>query len=383
MIMLDEAIKDYFIWMIEKEYTESSLSAAEWALKCFSRFVKERTIDKEKIFTLSTLQVFGERRPNYLSAVRGLWRYLYTHGRIRQPLEKQKTPLPDVYEEYLLYYAKFKQVHPLSILRTRRVLCAFNEYLKKQRVSLPALCIKELDTFLAEYNTAYAPQTQQRNRSCLRGFITYLYQEQGIVRKDFAPLLVGAPFFAQSRPPKFLRPEEVQNLFANLKHSSSWDLRANAMLHLAFTLGLRPKEISLISLDDISFKQEQIYLPDRKSNNPIALPLEEGTLKAIAAYIIGVREKSKERTLFLNLNAPYAPISPARVSGDIAICMRKANLSSSAYWLRHTYAQNLLENGASIFEIKEMLGHDRIQTTQNYLHIHTTLMREVLFDETL
>ncbi len=63
--------------------------------------------------------------------------------------------------------------------------------------------------------------------------------------------------------------------------------------------------------------------------------------------------------------------------------MKKAGLSASAYWLRHSYAQNLLEAETSIFDIKEMLGHDRIQTTRRYLHIHTRLMREVLFDETL
>ena len=63
--------------------------------------------------------------------------------------------------------------------------------------------------------------------------------------------------------------------------------------------------------------------------------------------------------------------------------MKEAGLSSSAYWLRHTYAQNLLECGISIFEIKEMMGHNKIESTKNYLHIHTRLMREVLFDETL
>jgi site-specific recombinase XerD len=63
--------------------------------------------------------------------------------------------------------------------------------------------------------------------------------------------------------------------------------------------------------------------------------------------------------------------------------MRKANLPSTAYWLRHTYAQNLLVGGASIFEIKEMMGHDRIESTKRYLHIHINLMRKVLFDETI
>jgi integrase/recombinase XerD len=63
--------------------------------------------------------------------------------------------------------------------------------------------------------------------------------------------------------------------------------------------------------------------------------------------------------------------------------MRKAGFASSAYWLRHTYAQNLLEAGASLYEIKEMLGHDTIESTRQYLHIHISLMRKVLLDEPL
>jgi site-specific recombinase XerD len=61
--------------------------------------------------------------------------------------------------------------------------------------------------------------------------------------------------------------------------------------------------------------------------------------------------------------------------------IRAAGLNGTAYWLRHTYAQNLLESGASIYQIKEMLGHDKIESTRVYLHVHIKLMRQVLFDE--
>jgi site-specific recombinase XerD len=63
--------------------------------------------------------------------------------------------------------------------------------------------------------------------------------------------------------------------------------------------------------------------------------------------------------------------------------MKEAGLASSAYWLRHTYAQNLLQIGRSIYDIKEMLGHENIQSSRVYLHIDTKLMRKVLFNETL
>ncbi len=84
-------------------------------------------------------------------------------------------------------------------------------------------------------------------------------------------------------PLKYLRPKEDQRLFANIDLCSQKGLRTNAMLYLAYTLGLRPKEISLITLDDIFFGKREISLRDRKSKNPIRLPLPDHTIKAIAA----------------------------------------------------------------------------------------------------
>ena len=84
----------------------------------------------------------------------------------------------------------------------------------------------------------------------------------------------------------------------------------------------------------------------------------------------------------MSFQSPYRPISGETVGRSITRSMKQAGLCCSAYWLRHTYAQNLLESGGSIFEIKEMLGHDKIESTKNYLHIHISLMRMVLFDET-
>jgi len=155
------------------------------------------------------------------------------------------------------------------------------------------------------------------------------------------------------------------------------------MVHLAYSMGLRPKEISQIRLDDISFGRQLLRLTVRKGDNPLELPIPEHTLKAVAAYIIGARPTTNFRRLFLSLHPPYRPLTPNAVGYRISITMKQSGLNASAYWMRHTYAQNLLEAGASIFEIKEMLGHDKIESTKKYLHVHTKLMRQVLFDETL
>ena len=155
------------------------------------------------------------------------------------------------------------------------------------------------------------------------------------------------------------------------------------MIYLAYTLGLRPMEISLISLDDISFAKKEIRLVNRKNTVPLRLPLPVETLKAIVAHMAHARHQTNLRALFVTFTAPYRPVSRYTVSYDISTCLHKTGISESAYCLRHTYAQNLLEAGASIFQVKEMLGHDRIQTTQRYIHVHTQLMRKALFDETI
>jgi site-specific recombinase XerD len=201
--------------------------------------------------------------------------------------------------------------------------------------------------------------------------------------KDLAPLVVNRREYSRTKPPKFLRPAEIQQLFAGLSASTASDIRTYAMVHLAFTMGLRPKEISRIRLNDVSFSQRLLSVTVRKGDNPIELPVPEHTINAVAAYVIGSRPPSDSRTLFLTLPAPHRPINPNTAGRHISNAMTKAGLNATAYWLRHTFAQNLLEAGASIFEIKEMMGHDKIESTKIYLHVHTKLMRKVLFNETL
>jgi len=294
-----------------------------------------------------------------------------------------KIDLPDIYEEYLDWYAKARQVPYPRVRHARRVLRAFHQYLKRSKIELVCLKIEQVDAFLAGFQATYKPATCRQYRCFVRGFLRYLYQQRSLLKQDLSSLLVGARQWAQPKPPKFLRPEEVQRLFASLKLSSPCDIRSYALVHLAYTLGVRPKEISLIRLDDISFGKAELTIKDRKGQNPITLPLPEQTMKAIVAYMIGGRPNSEERTLFLTLYPPYRPMTQNLVVQYLAKCMREAKVPGSAYWLRHTYAQNLLEAGVSIFEIKHMLGHNRIESTNSYLHVHIKLMREVLFDETL
>ena len=263
----------------------------------------------------------------------------------------------------------------------RKNLWDFNAWLKTHQIQLDALKINQVDDFIKARSQGLAPRTRADIRGIVKGFLRYLYLEKKMLKRNLASMIVSVPVFAYDNPPKYLRKDEIRKLMESMDYSTNEGLRRHVMVRLAYTTGLRPGEIARIRLDDLSFEKGELTVPERKGHNPIRFPLPEDTIKAIAAYIIGVRPDSGRRHLFLSLSPPYTSITSGLVSDTITKAMQGAGVPGTSYWLRHTYAQNLLESGASIFELKEMLGHDCIKATKRYLHIHIRLMREVLFDD--
>jgi len=381
---LEKSINDYLKWMASSGYVAGTCKSHQNELVQFLDFVKHRRFKWDGIFTLETLNDFKEGRSKSAAyAVRGLSRYLFRQNRIPRPIERVEHRLPEIYGDYLLYHQRSCGVPYRRIKQFQRVFSAMNDYLEKHEIHLPTLKIDHIDAFLAEFFTPFSPATRKAYRSVIRGFLNYLYFERKMIKRNLAPLVIGPPMFARAKPPSYLRPREIKKLFDGAGLSSPLNIRTYATLHLVYMLGLRPDEICAITLDDISLSRGELSVEDRKTKGPVILPMPEETVKAIAAYLIGARPESHDRTLFLRFKAPFGPISPVVLNTHIKMLMRSVDLPSTAYWLRHTYAQNLLEAGASIYEIKEMMGHDSIESTRQYLHIHITLMRKVLFDEEL
>lgn len=388
--MLIEAIQGYLDWIksVEEHRGKPTHLRYRQILIDFLTFAISKDVTWEEMFTLDTLEAFcaSSDFKGAQKAIITLSQYLFTHGKIDQPIQilkpkALKAPLPDIYEQYLLYQEQGIQSSLTHLTQIRRILTSLNTYMEKQGLALCSLKIDHLDAFMASFDVNN--NTRKLYRSLLRGFLRYLYYQKGVIKRDLASLLIGPRLIEQQKPPKFLRPAEVKRLFSHLKLSTPADIRTYAIVHLAYALGLRPVEISLITFDDISFKKGELALPDRKAHNPIILPLPEQTIKAVAAYILKARPKSTSRHIFLKYFFPYRPIGANMVTQSLAMAMKQAGLPASGYWLRHTYAQQLLQMGYPIREIKEMLGHDSIESTRRYLSIHTEMMRKVLFDEEL
>jgi len=383
---LIRATADYLNWMKSVNYRLGTQYRHQIQLELFLDFVKNRRLPWQQLFTVNTRENFKKISGlATTAAINGLSRYLVKQGQIKTPLPQhpQQRKLSGIFEDYLQFRQDGHQTDTHQLVAIRRVLSALCDYLNEQDINLQRLRIEDLDAFMAKFCQPFSSGTCCTYRTIVRGFLTYLHQQRGILKKDLAPLLIGAPQFAKAKPPNFLRPQEVKQLFDSLSVNSAKDLRTYVMVHLAYTLGLRPCEICRITLDDIAFKKAQLRLEGRKNDQPLTLPIPEKTLKAIVAYMVGGRANSQDRHLILSLTAPYGPIVPGVVGRYIQQAMHKAKLTSTPYWLRHSYAQHLLSSGASIYEIKQMLGHRHIESSRKYLHIHTEMMREVILDEPL
>ncbi len=386
IVSLEQAIQDYLEWMAVNGYAQRTQQNYKRTLRYFRSFINVERYHWDDIFTRRTLKRFKKARGvTHAHAVTSLSRYLHAQGEIARPIRVRKALpiLPVIYEDYLLYQKRYRHAPDRLVTHIRRVLCAFDGYCQRNGIQLRSLKIDHVDAFRDECFKGFASATRRVYRIYLRGFLSYLYRERQLLMADLAYLVTGRREYARAKPPKFLRPAEVRQLFAHLDPSSASGIRTYAMVHLAYSMGLRPMEISQLRLEDIGFSRQLMRVTVRKGDNPLELPIPDHTLKAVAAYIIGARPTTSYRRLFLTLHPPHRPMTPNAVAFRISETMRQSGLNASAYWLRHTYAQNLLEAGASIFDIKEMLGHDKIESTKKYLCVHTQLMREVLFDESL
>lgn len=381
-----QAVEQYLLQRIEQGFSDTCVDTQCKTLQHFCLFMERQPKEWDEIFTLEILKEFvqqgnsNERR----RAVRGLAKFLYQQKQISRPIPlKSRQELPGIFEEYLHYCATTRYDTEKMVQHIRRVLEAFYRYLGRNNLNLAAITIEQIDAFNQEYNAAYARQSQKLNRTCLKLFLKFLYHEHRVLKRDIAALLNAPRIFHRTKPPCFLRTDEIQQLFDHMALSTPADLRTNAIIHIAYTMGLRPQEICRLTLDDIHFSKAEMHIKYRKASSPVTLPIPQKTLKAIVAYMVGGRPENNYRELFLQCHRPNGPVNQPNVSYTIKACMRKAGLPKEAtpYWLRHTHAQHLLEAGVSVFEIKEMLGHDDIEATKRYLHIHIKLMKRVILGE--
>lgn len=223
------------------------------------------------------------------------------------------------------------------------------------------------------------PRSQARIISGLKSFFNYLIFED--YRNDSPLELIETPKTGRKLPDT-LSLQEIDALIAAIDLSSNEGERNRAMLETLYGCGLRVSELVTLKISDLFFDEGFVKITG-KGNKERFVPIGKLTQKYIQIYQKEVRvhlniKKGHEDTLFLNRRGNQ--LTRAMIFTIIKDLAVKINLHKniSPHTLRHSFATHLLENGADLRSIQLMLGHESITTTEIYVHLDRSFLKEVM-----
>ncbi|WP_264531193.1 site-specific tyrosine recombinase XerD [Flavobacterium sp. N502540] len=223
------------------------------------------------------------------------------------------------------------------------------------------------------------PRSQARIISGLKSFFNYLIFED--YRNDNPMELIETPKTGRKLPDT-LSLDEIDSLIAAIDLSTNEGERNRAMLETLYGCGLRVSELVSLKISDLFFEEGFVKITG-KGNKERFVPVGKFAQKYIQIYQKEIRvnlkiKKGCEDTLFLNRRGNQ--LTRAMIFTIIKDLAVKINLhkSISPHTLRHSFATHLLENGADLRSIQLMLGHESITTTEIYVHLDRSFLKEVM-----
>lgn len=247
-------------------------------------------------------------------------------------------------------------------------------------IGLEKISLQHLQQFVASMkDKEFEATTQARLVSGIKAFFRYLITEE-LIQADPSELLRLPKI--QRKLPDVLSVEEVDKLFAAIDHSKPEGQRNRAILEVMYSSGLRVSEAIHLSISSLFLDVGFIRVIGKGSKERL-VPIGTEAAKHIRIYREQIRchqpvQKGFEDVLFLNKNGKS--LSRVMIFYIIKDAARKAEIAKNIHphTLRHSFATHLIEGGADLRAIQEMLGHESITTTEIYTHLDQRYLRETL-----
>ena len=260
----------------------------------------------------------------------------------------------------------------------RSDLRQFLEWLADRRLPLMAVDRRAVRAFAGALGRrGYAPATMARKLSALRGLCRFLV-ERGALPADPAALLPGPR--KQRRLPRALRPSEIDRLLTAVEATPGpLGDRDRAVFELLYGCGLRSQELVDLDLDDLRFDGPELVVHG-KGGKARVVPVGEAAVGAVTAYLDRARGRltGAAASPALLLTRSGRRLLTSDIRRLLVHYCRSAGLDeASPHMLRHAYATHMLERGADLRAIQELLGHASVSTTQVYTHVSGAHLRKV------
>ncbi|MDP4600524.1 MAG: site-specific tyrosine recombinase XerD [Polaribacter sp.] len=255
------------------------------------------------------------------------------------------------------------------------------KFLLENEITVSPIAIDEysIQQFIYDAAKKINPRSQARLISGLKSFFDYLVFED--YRKTNPTDLIEAPKIGRKLPDT-LSEEEIDALIAAIDLSHPQGERNRTILETMYSCGLRVSEVITLKISDLFFDEGFIRVLG-KGNKERFVPIHTQAQKFIKSYINEIRiheisQKNHEDTLFLNRRGKG--LTRQLIFMMINDAATKINLKKkiSPHTFRHSFATHLLKYGADLRAIQQMLGHESITTTEIYVHLDTSYLRDVV-----
>jgi len=280
---------------------------------------------------------------------------------------------------FLNYLQNEKKYSEYTIENYHRCLENFYQYLKEKKVTLKEVDYNFLRTYLVYlYEKDYSKKTICLQISSLRSFFHFLLKEKII--KSNPMILIKNPKM-DKKLPKFLNVQELEKLYTVLDLETPIGIRDTLILELLYATGVRVSELVTIKISDIDFSNKSIRILGKGSKERNVL---YGTKceKYLRLYLNIRNTFIKKQTDILLINQKGQPLTERGIRYILNKIVDAAALkhSISPHMLRHTFATHLLNEGADLKTVQDLLGHTNLSTTQIYTHVSNERLRRVYLE---
>lgn len=238
---------------------------------------------------------------------------------------------------------------------------------------------KHIATKRKENGARLAAQTQADILTAVRVFCSWLVRRRVILYNPAAELEL--PRIPTRIPREILSPAEVEQVLAVPDVSTPTGLKDRALLETLYSTGIRRSELARLEIGDLDFDRGSLLVREGKNRKDRLIPIGDRALRWVAKYLADGRPQlvvpPDDSVLFLT--ARGKPYRPNGVSGLVTglIAASGVGKKGSAHLLRHSMATAMLEGGADIRFIQEMLGHRSLRTTEIYTHVSVQALKQV------
>lgn len=275
--------------------------------------------------------------------------------------------------KFLIYLKAERDASPHTVTNYSIDLKEFFEVIGKKAVDrIDYVDIRKFLATLRERN--YSKSSVSRKLACIRSFFKYLSRENII--KSNPAVSVSTPK-RERKLPSFLEQSEVEHLLDAPSADNEAECRDKAILELLYSSGLRVSELKQINIDDIDFYSATVRVRGKGKKERI-VPIGSIALSAIEKYLEKRKKRQKAEQHALLLNKQGSRLTDRSIRRIILKYAKRIALGKkvSPHTLRHSFATHLLDRGADLRSVQELLGHENLSTTQIYTHVTTKRMKE-------